>query len=76
VGELYKPGRKVGRDLLTPDFRRRIIEEIQRLKPEERRIALKCTLCNEIFVDLLQAYLHQLEHERKGEKPCFIILTR
>ena len=75
MGEIFKPGVRIGRDL-APEVHRRTIEELRRISAGERKIALKCMLCGEVFLDPIQAYLHQLEHEKKGENACFKIIAR
>ncbi len=74
MGELYKPGFKLGKDLVTLVPSEEVIERILANKRfYENKIILKCRLCGKIFADPMDALLHQYEHWRKSEDTCFII---
>ncbi len=74
MGELYKPGFKLGRDLATLVPAEEVIERIlANRRIYENKIILKCKLCGKVFTDPMDALLHQYEHWRRNEDACFII---
>ncbi len=69
VGEIYRPGQPP-RPPLPPQPSPRLP-----VAPRPQRVVvLQCMLCGRVFHDPVEALAHQLEHEARGEKPCFRIV--